>query len=576
MNQAKSLKKLPYGKVSFSAIRQGNYAYVDKTRYIEVLEEFGEDNLFIVRPRRFGKTLFTSTLEAYYDEFMAKDFEKNFAGTYIGEHKTPLASSLRTIHFDFSGISLSEHVEKEFMQKVREAIEEYFSKYPHPRQDEILNKEYLSASSLVGTFFSNMAVEFDQKIYVIIDEYDQFANEILSSDVNRFKEMTSKEGYYKAFFTRVKEATRKAVARVFMTGVSSFSLDSFTSGFNIATNITTHPSFAGMFGFNETELGDLIKQTVDLKVCNLTLEEVLSDMKEWYNGYRFSARSSETVFNSTMCLYYLRSLKTTASKPNTLLDSNLGQDLGKIEGILSLGDFDFVKKILEKALNRSPIDFQPEPSDLNLNREEDLDEDAVLSALFYMGFLTFDEKEEDALVIPNRAIQEQFFTYFLKHIMKTKHFRIAAKGLRATLPSMLAGDPEPFLRFICNRFDEASGLHAHSNVRESDFRTLLLNAFLYTDIYKVQNEVEVRGSSKGYADLLVIPKDKSEKNTAYLIEIKQLKCGAKEKAIEDKVREAREQLERYEAGENTHCIPNLKKLICVFVGMKLQVLDVYD
>ncbi len=576
MTENFALKDLPYGKVDFSSIRLDGCAYVDKTRYIEVLEKSGGFFPFIVRPRRFGKTLFTSILEAYYDKYRAKDFEKNFAGTYIGEHKTPLANSFYTLHFDFSGLASSSDLPLRFQSSVKSSISRFFKKYPHPRQNEILQKDFVDAAALAEDFFALLDDEYHQKIYVIIDEYDQFANEILSNDVQKFKSITSTDGFYKDFFATLKKATYGAVGRVFITGVSSFSLDSVTSGFNVATKITTHPSFAGMFGFNETELGDLIEQTVDLKACNLTLEEVLSDMKEWYNGYRFSARSSETVFNSTMCLYYLRSLKTTLNKPDTLLDSNLGQDLGKIEGILSLGDFDFVKKILEKALNRSPIDFKPEPSDLNLNREEDLDEDAVLSALFYMGFLTFDEKEEDALVIPNRAIQEQFFAYFLKHILKTKQFRIAAKGLRVTLPSLLAGDPEPFLRFICNRFDEASGLHAHSNVRESDFRTLLLNAFLYTDIYDVQNEVEIRGSEKGYADLLVIPKEKDEKNAAYLIEIKQLKSGAKEKAIEDKVREAREQLERYEAGENTRHISNLKKLICVFVGMKLRVIELVD
>lgn len=576
MPETCELKPLPYGECDFQTIRQEGSAYVDKTRYIEILEKDGTKYPFIVRPRRFGKTLFTSTLEAYYDEYREKDFEKNFADTYIGEHKTPLASKFHTIHFDFSGLSSSLDLPRRFQSSVKTSIDRFFKKYPHPRQDEILQKDFVDASALAEAFFALLEDEHKKKIYVIIDEYDQFANDILSNDVQKFKSITSTDGFYKDFFATLKKATYGAVGRVFITGVSSFSLDSVTSGFNVATKITTHPSFAGMFGFNETELGDLIKQTVDLKACNLTLEEVLSDMKEWYNGYRFSARSSETVFNSTMCLYYLRSLKTTASKPNTLLDSNLGQDLGKIEGILSLGDFDFVKEILEKALNRSPIDFKPEPSDLNLNREEDLDEEAVLSALFYMGFLTFDEKEEDALVIPNRAIQEQFFAYFLKHILKTKQFRIAAKGLRVTLPSLLAGDPEPFLRFICNRFDEASGLHAHSNVRESDFRTLLLNAFLYTDIYDVQNEVEIRGSQKGYADLLVIPKEGSDKNTAYLIEIKQLKSGAMEKAINDKVREAREQLERYEAGENTRHIPNLKKLICVFVGMKLKVIELVD
>ncbi len=576
MTENIALKELPYGKVDFSSIRLDGCAYVDKTRYIEVLEKSGGFFPFIVRPRRFGKTLFTSTLEAYYDEYKAKDFEKNFSGTYIGNHKTPLASSFHTIHFDFSGLSSSTDLPLRFQSSVKTSIGHFFKKYPHPRQGEILQKEFVDASALAEAFFGLLEDEYKQRIYVIIDEYDQFANDILSNDVQKFKSITSTDGFYKDFFTTLKKATYGAVARVFITGVSSFSLDSVTSGFNVATKITTHPSFAGMFGFNETELGDLIEQTVDLKACNLTLDEVLSDMKEWYNGYRFSARSSETVFNSTMCLYYLRSLKTTFKKPDVLLDSNLGQDLGKIEGILTLGDFDFVKEILEKALNRIPIDFKLEPSDLNLNREEDLDEDAVLSALFYMGFLTFDEDEEGALVIPNRAIQEQFFVYFLKHILRAKQFRIAAKGLRVTLPSLLAGNPQSFLHFICNRFDEASGLHAHSNVRESDFRTLLLNAFLYTDIYNVQNEVEVRGSSKGYADLLAIPKVGRDKNTAYLIEIKHLKSGATEKAIENATKEAREQLKRYKAGENTQCIPNLKKLVCVFVGMKLEVIELLD
>ena len=150
MTENRELKRLPYGKANFSVIRQCDFAYVDKTRYIEALENYGDDYSFIVRPRRFGKTLFTNTLEAYYDEFMAKDFEKNFAGTYIGKHKTPLASCFRTIHFDFSGIALSEHTDKEFLLKIRDSIHIFFDKYPHPKQEEILGKDYSSAASLVG------------------------------------------------------------------------------------------------------------------------------------------------------------------------------------------------------------------------------------------------------------------------------------------------------------------------------------------------------------------------------------------------------------------------------------------
>ena len=134
MAEVVKLKKNPYGKSEFSTLRQGNYAYVDKTRYIELLEEFADDHPFILRPRRFGKSLFTLTLEAYYDEYYADEFEKNFAGTYISEHKTPLASAFRVIHFDFSGFSSSPDLSFSFKGSVKRSIEGYFSRYPHPRQ----------------------------------------------------------------------------------------------------------------------------------------------------------------------------------------------------------------------------------------------------------------------------------------------------------------------------------------------------------------------------------------------------------------------------------------------------------
>ena len=235
MTDTVALKGIPYGNVAFRDIRSRNLAFVDKTRYIELLEKYGGDNPFIVRPRRFGKTLFTQMLEAYYDECLAEEFEKNFAGTYIGEHKTALASSFRVIYFDFSGISDSDNIKESFQNKVRNAIKKYFDKYPHPEQDEILKGTYTSPADLIGDFFALLPLDDAQKVYVIIDEYDQFANDILSADVEEFRKITSAhDAYYKSFFMRLKEATQGAVARVFITGVSLISLDSMTSGFNIA------------------------------------------------------------------------------------------------------------------------------------------------------------------------------------------------------------------------------------------------------------------------------------------------------------------------------------------------------
>lgn len=401
-------QRLPYGQVDFTSIRREDYAYVDKTRYIELLEKFGIHFSFIIRPRRFGKTLFTSVLEAYYDESMAKDFQKNFEGTYIGAHKTALASSFRILHFDFSGLASAPDLSLRFQTCVKNSLVRFFHKYPHPNEDEILKKDFADASTLIEAFFSLLEVDSRQKIYVIIDEYDQFANEILSRDVDAFKSLTSDQGFYKDFFATLKKATNGVVGRVFITGVSSISLDSFTSGFNIATNISTEPLFAGMYGFTEEELRSLILKTVDPKKCQLSLDDIFGFMKDWYEGYRFSAESKETVFNPTQCLYCLRALRMRGHVPEEILDSNLCLDCGRLEEILNFGDKSQMKEILQSALEGKAIPFKSRLCDLNLNKQMKFSRNEILSILFTLGFLTYGEGERAFLVIPSRAIQAQY------------------------------------------------------------------------------------------------------------------------------------------------------------------------
>ena len=578
-----ALKRIPYGEVDFRAIRQENSAYVDKTRYIEVLEKYGGDSSLIVRPRRFGKTLFTKMLEAYYDECLAEEFEKNFAGTYIGEHKTALANSFRVIHFDFSGFSSSPNIVKRFDESIRTSIETFFSKYPHSRQERILDGEFPDASSLLEAFFGILGNAYEQKLYVIVDEYDQFANNILASDVGRFRDMTSKEGFYKDFFTTLKKGTTGVVARVFITGVSVFSLDSMTSGFNIADKISTSMRFAGMFGFNESELRKLIPQVVDLEACGLTLGYVVDHMKEWYNGYRFSSRSNETVFNPTMCLYYLYELRREQAEPEDMVDSNLGQDLDKIEGILKPWKKDLVREVLELALCNKPIPFKEKPTDLNLNKEATtLDKTALLSTLFYFGFLTFCEsknsEEKPSLCIPNKAVRIQFFSYFRKYILGDSSYEFIDSEFKPTVSALISGNPEPFFKLVCNFYSDASGLHNHSHIRESDFQTLLVANLNLADQYDVQCECEVRGNdAKGYADILATPKKGRAAKYSYLIEIKHLKVeeGKNPSVLQDTVDEAKAQLARYSLGNNVSGIENLKRIVAVFVGVELKVLEVY-
>ena len=571
------LKTTPNGDADFNSIREQDLAYVDKTQFIEALEKCGSQYPFIVRPRRFGKTLSTSVLEAYYDEAAADRFDKVFAGTYIGTHKTPLASKFRVLHLDFSGIAFSDPVvlQTEFQENILASLRQYFSRYPHPAQNEVLQGSFPTPSSLITRFFSLVAEASPKKVYVVIDEYDQFANDVLSEDLNKFKSITSAEGFLKNFFTKLKAATRHAVARIFITGVTSISTDSMTSGFNIATNCTIDRAFADLYGFTEAELRNLAPQVLNLEALGLSLDSLVARMKEWYNGYRFSPYSHVTVFNPTMCLSYLRSLQQNGKELSSLLDPNLGQDLKKIESILRLGDADFVKQVVEQALRREPIPLTSGLSTLNLNEQAQFDRTSLLSAMFYFGFLTYSPGQEPMLVVPNRAVSSQFFEFFLKHILRAENYEFVATEFLQAFKSLVNGDPKPLFDVTCNRFHAASGLHSHAHLRESDFQTLLISALNFSNAFTVTSEVEVRGEEKGYIDILATPSANSRAKTAYLIEVKYLTPkAATDKAKEQALAQAREQISRYEKADNVKSHRKLTRIVALFVGLKLERLEI--
>ncbi len=572
------LKFTSCGNADFVYIRDQNLAYVDKTKFIEALERCGSNYPFIVRPRRFGKTLSTNMLEAYYDEAARDQFDRVFAGTYIGSHKTPLASQFRVLHLDFSGVASPNQQDliAEFQEAVLAGILSYFQRYPHPEQDQVLKGTFPSAAALISRFFALLGEEFPRKIYVIIDEYDQFANEVLAQDLDRFKAITSSEGFLKNFFTKLKAATNRAVSRIFITGVTSISLDSMTSGFSISTNVTTFPAFADLYGFTEAELRALVPQVLDLPLWGVNLDDLIARMKEWYNGYRFSPQNETTVFNPTMCLSYLLFWQNRGEEPEELLDPNLGQDLNKIEKILNLGDAVFVRQTVEKALRREPIPFAGRLKTLNLNEQTQLDGSALLSAMFYFGFLTYAAGNQRELVIPNRAVSIQFFEYFLKHVLQTKAYEFVATDFLKALEALVAGNPEPLFRVTCDRFNAVSGLHAYAHLRESDFQTLLIGAFNFTNAYTVTSEAEARGQEKGFIDILAVPSDGSRAESAYLVEVKYLAPkNATDKAKAEAMAEARAQIDRYEQSDVVKHLAKWKRIVALFVGLKLETLEIY-
>ena len=567
-----ALKMAPYGEANFSILRANNLAYVDKTEFIA--ESFANRFPFIVRPRRFGKTLFTQTLQAYYDIAAAKDFERNFAGTYIGEHKTPLANTFRVIHFDFSGIS-PQNFESDFADQVLSGFFDFCLRYPFKSGESLLREKFDSAHRLLTAFVREYEATFREPIYLIIDEYDQGANEVLASSLKSFQALTKSGGALKTFYERLKQiATKGTIGRIFITGVTTIQLDSMTFGFSLAKNFTTNARFTTMFGFTERELRNLISQLVDLKQYGKSLDEVLIRMKEWYNGYCFNPDMQETVFNSSMCLNYLSSIAETGREPRSMLDPSVANSLDKIEAVLSLGDSEFVRDIVSRALNNRPIPFEGDLKVLNLNTQEFLDEQNLLSALFYMGFLTFAPNDWKTLTVPNRAIGIQFFEYYFKNILNAPRYTFDAEEFSLAYKALTEGNPKLWLDLADRRLAQTSGVHMAVHVNEAAFQMMLSSTLWASGEYGGQLEIESRGENSGFIDLLLTPKHDTSL-PSYVIEVKHLKSDATDEAVQKALAETKKQAERYAQGEAVKRISNLKRLALVYKGLRLSTFEIF-
>ncbi len=569
MNEyVKDLKHVPYGMGNFAGIREKDFAYVDKTQFIEVLEREYIWHPFIVRPRRFGKTLFTNTLLSYYDSACADQFEQNFKGTYIYGHKTKLASSFCVLYFSFAGIS-SEDFCGNFINVIRNSIVRFLKKYPVTDKDEFLLNSWLSPAELFKEFISRVKRSLPHKIYVIIDEYDLFANDILSQNKDSFKEITKFEGFLKDFYASLKRACDAGdVKRIFITGVTSISLDSMTSGFNIADKINTHPAFATLFGFTHSELKALIPQVLDLEKYGHSADEIFERMRELYDGYRFSTDCDELVFNSSMCLYYLIQLRRLNHEPSNLLDPAFSQDLSKIHGILKLGDLDFVKEVVTKALQHEVIRIEALPVAINLNSQDKLNNGDLIAALMYFGYLTYAD-DECSFRVPNRTVCTQFFDYYLSYLAGIDTINLTGSAFTEAFKALRQGNAECLLRTAVEKLREKSGLHTAAHFDESNLQTALLAIIFFCDGYEVHAEEEAFGNGEGYADLVM--RAKNEKWPSYLMELKYLKKSQdSEDAVAKSLTVARSQLARYSGASNIAGIPNLKKLVAIFVGFELK------
>ena len=276
---AKIFKKLPYGNSNFESIRTENYAYVDKTRFIEMLENESNKNQFFIRPRKFGKSLFFSILSNYYDMLRAERFQELFSGLYIGKNPTPLKNSYAVMEFDFSGLDTSgkDEFKISFSQRVQETVLSFLATYRifFPEADTLIQRikdDKMGIGALYAVY--GTAKLGKTKLFVIIDEYDHFANDLIAMGVEDvYKKMVEANGLVRDFYETLKIGTKSVVDRIFITGISPVMLDDLTSGFNIAVNLTLVERYNNMMGFTRHEVDWLMDVTgVNRDFINVDME----------------------------------------------------------------------------------------------------------------------------------------------------------------------------------------------------------------------------------------------------------------------------------------------------------------
>ena len=396
------MNRIPYGECDYKSIRTGNSLYVDKTRFIEELER-DVDYLTFLRPRGFGKSLFLSTMFYYYDKNSVGDFDLLFGDTYIGSHRTEMANRYYVLRFDFSDLAFTDRQEMKetFHGRVKKCLEDFLDWY---KLDIIIrdDDDYDSAS-LLNEFLMHLKRYADGMVYILIDEYDFFAN-IIMKDPVFFRDALGGYEEIKRFYAVCKSHTGwGGIDRMFITGLTSMTLDGFTSGFNISMDITNRRGLNEMMGFTHDETMGLLEQ--------LEIPDPGSVMKllaDQYGGYMFYKDSdhAQRVLNSSLVMFFLNGYMKTGKIPEELADPNITGDYKNLAGMLVLyRDQDGAERLLQDIRQgndlKASIETHLSPAD-TLNRQE------FLSMLYYLGLLAIKDAGFSYVTLktPNSAIRD--------------------------------------------------------------------------------------------------------------------------------------------------------------------------
>ena len=456
-----AVKGIPYGVARFEEVREKNRYYVDKTMYLPLLEDTG-DYLFLIRPRRFGKSVFVSMMQAYYDIAKADKFDRLFDGLWIHEHPTPLKNSFQVIYFDFSqagaGMERLEYTFNDYCSKQLDRfIERYRSYY-----DEDFFREVKSTTDAANKLRSinGKAQELGYPLYLIIDEYDNFTNVILSEGGKEvFRNLTHASGFYREYFKLFKAM----FSRVFLIGVSPVTLDDLSSGYNIDWNISQDPRFNDMLGFSESDVRTMFHYFQDngkLR-AEADIEAMLEEMRPWYNNYCFAEEclDEDRIYNCNMVLYYLRNQVLYGHAPEEMVDKNNRTDFKKLKMLAeNQSESQWMNRmnVIEGIAATGTIKVDLKTS---FPAEYVTDDNNFLSLLYYYGLLTMHKTvgRRIEMVIPNNCVKEQYWAFMRDYFRLS--FEIDLNALEKEMMVMsLEGDWQPLIHRIAEAYKENSSI----------------------------------------------------------------------------------------------------------------------
>ena len=405
-------RRVPYGIMNFAELIEKNSYFVDKTQYIEKLEKY--QNPVFLRPRRFGKSLFCSMLQYYYDLKEASRFHELFGNTWIGNNPTDTHNQYIVLKFDFSVISVSEDIKKTesaFNQICVGRISQLKYAYPNLMYDFPDFSPDTDASTAFSLWLGYLQKSDAPQVYVIIDEYDNFVNQYITSHQDHlYQEVTSGDSFLRTFFKTLKEGRQMGIiANIFITGVLPITIDDLTSSYNIASFLTLDSSFESMLGFTQGEVNALLDMIFDEYQIDPIIRPVIQEIiKTQYNGYHFVDPDGDAIYNSTMLMYFLQDFCDKKKIPKQLTDLNLRTDLSWVKRITS--STENTRDIVSELLQTESIPYDEEYLVSKFNRSQFFDKHYYPISFFYLGMLT--KKDQFFLKLPNVNMQKIFAEYF--------------------------------------------------------------------------------------------------------------------------------------------------------------------